>query len=102
MKTITIIAERMTDQALSAIVPTRGVASVEVGPNRADLRAAAPVRDYRSFRNPSRFTPAVRIDMLVDDDTVETVFDSVSFAYGAGIFSDAEMWVEAPALALSA
>jgi len=33
---------------------------------------------------------------------VETVFDGVSFAYAAGIFSDAEMWVEAPALALTA
>jgi nitrogen regulatory protein PII len=102
MKTITIIAERMTDQALAAIIPARGVASVDIRPNRADIRHAAAIRGYQSFRNPSRFTPAVRIDLVVDDDVVDTVFDSVSFAYGAGVFSDAEMWVEAPALALSA
>ena len=102
MKTITIVAERVTDQALSAVVPTGGVTSVRVGPNRSVDRAEAAVQGYRSFRNPTRFTPAVRIELLVDDVTVDTVFDSVSFAYAAGVFSDAEMWIEAPALALSA
>jgi nitrogen regulatory protein PII len=101
MKTITIVAERVTDHALSAIAPT-GVASIKVRANRADIRHTAGMQDYQSFRNPARFTPAVRIDLLVDDDTVETVFDAVSVAYAAGILSDAEMWVEAPALALTA
>ena len=102
MKTITVITERVTDQALSAIVPTSGVASVDVRASRAGVRDAASIESYQSFRNPSRFSPAVRIDLVVDADTVETVFDAVSFAYAAGIFSDAEMWVEAPALALTA
>jgi nitrogen regulatory protein PII len=102
MKNITIIAERLTDQALSAVVPTSGVASVDVRRSSAGVRDTATMTGYQSFRNPSRFNPAVRIDLLVDDDAVETVFDGVSFAYAAGIFSDAEMWVEAPALALTA
>ena len=102
MKTITIIAERVTEQALSAIVPATGVAAVRVGANRTDFRGTAAIEGYQSFRNPSRFNAAVRIDLLVDEDTVETVFDAVSFAYAAGIFSDAEMWAEAPALALTA
>ncbi len=102
MKTITIIAERVTDQALSAVVPPTGVDTVRISPIRADIRNASAIEDYQSFRNPARFTPAVRIDLVVDDDTVETVFDAMSFAYAAGIFSDAEMWVETPALALSA
>lgn len=102
MKTVTIIAERITDHALSAIVPTSGVASIEVSANRAGIGHPAAIQDYQSFRNPNRFSPAVRIDLLVDDDTVETVFDAVSFAYAAGILSDAEMWAEAPALALTA
>lgn len=102
MKTITIIAERLTDQALTAITPASGVASVAVSPHRAGARDTAAIDGYQSFRNPSRFTAAVRIELLVEDDTVETVFDSVSFAYAAGVFSDAEMWIEAPPLALSA
>jgi nitrogen regulatory protein PII len=102
MKTITIIAERMTDQALTAVVPPSGLASLHVSPSLTDVRDKAAIQGYQSFRNPSRFNPAVRIDLLVEDNAVDTVFDAVSFAYAAGIFSDAEMWVEAPALALSA
>ncbi len=102
MKTITIIAERVTDQALSAVIPTSGVASVRISPARADIRDAAAILDYQSFRNPARFSPAARIELVVDNDTVDTVFDAVSFAYGTGILSDAEMWVEAPELALTA
>jgi nitrogen regulatory protein PII len=102
MKSITIIAERLTAQALSAVVPTSGVASVDVRRSSAGVRDTAAIQGYQSFRNPSRFNPAVRIDLVVDDDAVDAVFDSVSFAYATGFFSDAEMWVEAPALALSA
>lgn len=102
MKTITIIAERVTDQALSAIVPDGGIASVMVRRNHSDVRESARIEGYQSFRNPSRFNPAVRVDLLVEDSTVGTVFDAVSFAYAAGVFSDAEMWVETPALALTA
>jgi nitrogen regulatory protein PII len=101
VKTITIIAERVTDQSLSAVVPANGVASVSVSRNRPDRGEASAILS-RSFRNPSRFNPAVRIELVVDDNTVDTVFDAVSFAYGAGLFSDAEMWVQAPVPALAA
>ena len=40
--------------------------------------------------------------MVVEDDAVDTVFDSISFAYGVGLLSDAEMWVNNSALALVA
>ena len=67
-----------------------------------DRRGAAPTPTYRSFRNPNHFKANFRIELVVDDDAVESVFDAVDFAYGAGVFSDAEMWVGGPALALSA
>lgn len=102
MKTVVIIAERLTQSALSAVVPADGVVSVRVTRHQSpvgDKRAAA---DYQSLRNPRRFNPAVRIAMVVEDGTAETVFEAVSVAHGAGFFSDAEMWTEAPAFALSA
>ena len=101
MKTITIIAERVTDQSLSAVIPANGVASVSVSRNLPNRGEASAILS-RSFRDPSRFNPAVRIELIVDDNTVDTVFDAVSFAYGAGLFSDTEMWVQAPAPALAA
>ena len=99
MKTVTIIAEQMTDRMLVAATPNRGVVSVRVSEAQSGLREAAEVR---SFRHPNRFDPHYRIDMVVEDDAVETVFDCVSVAYEAGFFSDAEAWVSTAALALSA
>ena len=101
MKTITIITEQVTDRVLTAAVPPRGVASVRISANHAgvdDVDAAT----YRSFRNPDRFKANYRIEMVVENDAVETVFDAISFAYGVGLLGDAEMWVNAPALALVA
>ena len=101
MKTITIITEQVTDRVLTAAMPPKGVASVRISANRNgvdDVDAAT----YRSFRNPDRFKASYRIEMVVEDDAVETVFDAVSFAYGVGLLSDAEMWINPPALALVA
>lgn len=101
MKTITIIAEQVTDRALTAALPAQGIESMTV--SRTPIsRDAVAGRTYRSFRNPDRFAPNYRIELIVDDSAVETVFDGISFAYGAGLFSDAEAWVEEPALAQAA
>lgn len=97
MKNITIVTDQITDAALAAVLPTEGVAEVTVTEDRALRRGyavnAAP--GAPSFRMANRFTANYRIDILVDDDTVDTVFDAVSFAYGAGFFADAEAWVNA-------
>lgn len=100
MKTITIIAEQISEKTLAAALPAQGVRSVTVSRRGADRHGA--VEDYRSFRNPNRFAPSYRVDLAVDDDAVDTVFDGISFAYGAGLFSAAEAWVNSPELALSA
>ena len=101
MKTITIITEQVTDRVLTAAMPPKGVASVRISANRNgvdDVDAAT----YRSFRNPDRFKANYRIEMVVEDNAVETVFDAISFAYGVGLLGDTELWVKAPALALVA
>ena len=101
MRTITIITEQVSDRTLRAAVPPRGVASVRISANNsgiADIDAAT----YRSFRNPDRFKANYRIEMVVEDNAVDTVFDAVSFAYGVGLLGDSEMWVNAPALSLVA
>lgn len=102
MKTIIIRTEALTRLSLSAAVPAGGVMSVRVTPDLADSRNESVRESYQSYRNPRRFDPAFRIELVVEDAAVAAVFDAVSFAYGAGFFSDAEMWVEAPELALSA
>ena len=101
MRTITIIAEHVSDRTLTAFAPAKGVASVNISANRTAVEDA-DAATYRSFRNPVRFKANYRIEMVVEDDAVETVFDAVSFAYGVGLLSDAEMWINPPALALVA
>lgn len=95
MKTITIITEQITDRALAAALPTDGIASVSVTRGPAAAPGSAAVR---AFRNPNRFSPEFRIELVVADDAVESVLDGIDVAYGAGLFSDAEAWVQAAAL----
>lgn len=102
MKQITIIAEQISDESLAAVLPPAGVASVSVHRSPSLDTDRVCMENYRGFRNPGRFRPEFRVDLVVDDETVESVFDAISFAYGAGFFSDAEAWVNPPALALSA
>ncbi len=102
MQTVVIIAERVTESSLSAVIPAEGVAAVRVMRNTSQGRSSSAATGYRSFRNPLSFVPAVRIELLTDADDSETIFDAVAVAHGAGFFSDAEMWVEFPVLSLSA
>lgn len=102
MKQITIITEQISDESLAAVLPPAGVASVAVHRGRSVHVEEAAVENYRSFRNPDRFRPHFRVELVVDDETVDTVFDAIAFAYGAGFFGDGEAWVNPSDLALSA
>lgn len=102
MKSIVIITEQLSDQSLSAAIPANGVAVISISTRRGGVADVADVHSYRAFRSTTRFTPRYRVQLAVEDDAVEAVFDSIDVAYGAGLFHDAEVWAVAPALALSA
>lgn len=102
MKTITIIAEQVTDTYLTAALPATGIASLTVRASRPVDAGDRTAASYRGFRNATRFAPNYRVELVVDDDAVDTVFDGISVAYGAGLFSDAEMWVSSSAPAAAA
>ena len=99
MKTITIITEQLSDKALASITPITGVASVSVTGGRAtsllDHTDDIAVENFHGFRNPERFNPGYRIDVVLDDATVDILFESIATAYEAGFFADAEAWVNA-------
>lgn len=102
MKTITILAEQISDRALAAALPAAGVLSVAVSVTGSAAGTAIGSASYRRFRAARTFAANYRIDLVVDDDAVTSIFDGLDFAYGAGVFSDAEAWVNALELALSA
>jgi nitrogen regulatory protein PII len=99
MKNIAILAEQLSDRALAAALPSTGIASITISPDGSPRREAGARQNFHGFRNPARFSPSFRIDLIVEDEAVETVFDGISFAYGAGLFSDAEAWITGPAAA---
>ena len=93
MKNITIITEQVSDRALTAALPGRGIASVAVSRGPGLPPEDSAVESHQALRNPRRFRPNFRIDLIVEESAVESVFDGLSVAYGAGLFGDAEMWV---------
>lgn len=99
MKTITIITEQLSDKALASITPITGVASVTVNEERStgllDHTGDIAVENFHGFRNPKRFNPSYKIDVVLDDATVDVLFESIATAYEAGFFADAEAWVSA-------
>ncbi|HPX35914.1 MAG TPA: P-II family nitrogen regulator [Mycobacterium sp.] len=99
MKTITIITEQMSDKSLTAILPGTGIASVTVTEGPAAGRDSVSTEEFRGFCNPRRFSPNYRIDVVLDDAAVGTLFDSIEYAYTGGFFGDAEAWVNTAALA---
>ena len=90
MKHITIIAERVPEQSLAAVLPPAGVTSLSVRRDRPSDVDGTALESRRAFHHPTQFRPEVRVDVVVEDQAVESVFDALSFAYGAGFFSDAE------------
>ena len=102
MKTITIITEQVSDKALAAVLPTTGISSVTVTEDRSARWDAAVAESFHGYRNLRRFNPHYRIDVVVDDATVDVVFDSITVAYEAGFFGDAEAWVNTAGLAPAA
>lgn len=102
MKTITIITEQAPDEALAAVLPTTGISSVTVTEDSSAGWEATSAEIFRGYRNLRRFNPHYRIDVVVDDATVDVVFDSITVAYEAGFFWDAEAWVNTAGLAPAA
>lgn len=95
MKTITIITEQLSDTTLAAVLPPTGIASVTVTEDRSAGWEGAAAENFHGFRNLKRFSPNYRIDVVLDDATVDVLFDSITVAYEAGFFVDAEAWVAA-------
>lgn len=97
MKTITIITEQLSDKALAAITPIDGIRSVTINEDSsagaADRPGGIAPETVHGFRNPVRFNPNYRIDVVLDDATVDILFESIATAYEAGFFADAEAWV---------
>jgi nitrogen regulatory protein P-II 1 len=95
MKTITVIAEHVSPEALNAALPEDGVISVTVDEARSFSRTATSVQSYRGVKIGRHFTPVFRIEILADDAAVDRVVEGIAFARGAGLLGEADVRVSA-------
>ena len=111
MKIITVVAEKISADALSAALPTEGIASVTVTQTQTFSTTARVVESYRGRKIANHFADVYRVEIAADDAVADAVIAGVAFARGAGLLGDARAWVSAsvtdlftaaPELALSA
>lgn len=100
MKIITIVAEQISPEALSAALPTEGVVSVTVAATRTFSRNATAVESYRGRKIAQHFSEVYRIEVAVEDTAADAVIAGVAFARGAGLLGDAQAWISAAATEL--
>lgn len=95
MKLITVIAQQLSPEALSAALPTEGILAVTVSETQSFHRTARAVESYRGRKIPQHFTTVHRIEIAIEDAALDAVIDGIAFARGAGLLGEATAWVTA-------
>lgn len=94
MKLITIMVERASVEGLSAALPTAGVSSVTVSEVERFGRDAVAIEVYRGAKIARHTVRQFRVEILVDDDTVDQVAAGISFAVSAGLLGECKgAWI---------
>lgn len=102
MKIITLIAEQISPEALSAALPGEGIASVTVNETQSFSRSAIAVESYRGRKIAKHITTVYRVEIVAQDSAVAEVVEGIAFARGAGLLGDARAWISAEATDLFA
>lgn len=95
MKIITIVAEKISADALSTALPTEGIASVTVTQTQNFSATARVVESYRGRKIANHFADVYRVEVVADEAAVDAVIAGVAFARGAGLLGNARAWVSA-------
>ncbi|MGI9124617.1 MAG: hypothetical protein ACR2JM_07680 [Mycobacterium sp.] len=102
MQIITLIADRITADALSTALPAQGIVAVTVNETSLFSPEAASVETYRGRTIAKHVTTAFRIEITAEDTAVDQVIAGIAFARGAGLLGDARAWISATATDLFA
>ena len=93
MNIITVIAQQISPEALTAALPAEGVISVTVSQTQAFTPAPTAVESYRGRKMPQHFQTVLRIEVVVEDAAAEKVLDGIAFARSVGLLGEAQAWV---------
>lgn len=93
MKLITAIVKPFKVEEVKDAVKAAGVAGMTTTEVQGFGRQSGHTEVYRGAEYTIEFVPKVRVEVLVDDDTVDTVTDAIVGAARTGKIGDGKVWV---------
>ena len=93
MKLITAIVKPFKLDDVKAAVKAAGVVGITVSEVRGFGRQGGHTEVYRGTEYDIDFVPKVKLEMAVDDDSVDAVVEVLRTAAGTGKIGDGKIWV---------
>ena len=93
MKLITAIVKPFKLDDVKAALQDIGVAGITVSEARGFGRQGGHTETYRGTEYKIDFVPKVRIEVLVDDDSVDKMIDAIKASAVTGKIGDGKIWL---------
>ncbi len=93
MKLITAIVKPFKLDDVKDALKTAGVQGLTVSEARGFGRQGGHTETYRGAEYRIDFVPKVRIEVVIDDDTVDQIIDVIRTAASTGKIGDGKIWV---------
>lgn len=95
MKLITAIVKPFKLDDIKDSLKDAGVQGITVSEARGFGRQGGHTETYRGAEYKIDFVPKVRLEVVVDDDSVDRVVDAIRSAAATGKIGDGKIWVTA-------
>jgi nitrogen regulatory protein PII len=93
MKLITAIIKPFKLDDVKDALKAAGITGITVGEVRGFGRQGGHTETYRGAEYKIDFVPKVEMTIIVDDDTVDTVIDTIVASAATGNIGDGKIWV---------
>jgi nitrogen regulatory protein P-II 1 len=93
MKLVTAVIKPFKLDDVKDALKTSGIAGITVTEVRGFGRQGGHTETYRGAEYQIDFVPKVRVDVVVDDATVDGVVDTIVQAAATGKIGDGKVWV---------
>jgi len=93
MKLVTAIIKPFKLDDVKDALKAAGIAGITVSEVRGFGRQGGHTETYRGAEYKIDFVPKVSVDVVVDDETVDTVVDAIASSAATGKIGDGKIWV---------
>ena len=93
MKLITAIVKPFKLDEVKDALKQAGITGITVSEARGFGRQGGHTETYRGTEYKIDFVPKVRLEIVTDDDSVDTAIDAIRASAGTGKIGDGKIWV---------